>query len=157
MIEIVDMNRFHIDGVLEVENATFHLPWTRADFEKEIKENNMAVYKVALDDGKPVGYAGMWHIVNEGHITNIAVLESHRKQGIGEALIDALFDVANEREMIGITLEVRISNMPAQRLYTRKGFKPEGFRKNYYQDTKEDAVIMWKYFEFYEDYDSVKD
>lgn len=157
MIEIVDMNRFHIDGVLEVENSTFHIPWTRADFEKEIKENNMAVYKVALDDGKPVGYAGMWHIVNEGHITNVAVHEDYRRQGIGERLIDALFDVANDREMIGLTLEVRISNMAAQKLYTKKGFRPEGFRKNYYQDTKEDAVIMWKYFEFYEDYDSVKE
>ncbi|MBQ2753794.1 MAG: ribosomal protein S18-alanine N-acetyltransferase [Firmicutes bacterium] len=157
MIEIVDMNRLHIDGVLEVENSTFHIPWTRADFEKEIKENNMAVYKVALDDGKPVGYAGMWHIVNEGHITNVAVHEDYRRQGIGERLIDALFDVANDREMIGLTLEVRISNMAAQKLYTKKGFRPEGFRKNYYQDTKEDAVIMWKYFEFYEDYDSVKE
>ena len=157
MIEIVDMNRFHIDGVVEVENATFHIPWTKEDFEREIKENNMAVYKVALVDGKPVGYAGMWHIVNEGHITNVAVHEDYRKMGIGEKLIDALFDVAYEREMIGLTLEVRISNMAAQKLYTKKGFKPEGFRKNYYQDTKEDAVIMWKYFEFYEDYDSVKD
>ena len=157
MIEIVDMHRFHIDGVVEVENATFHIPWTKADFEREIKENNMAVYKVALVDGKPVGYAGMWHIVNEGHITNVAVHEDYRKMGIGEKLIDALFEVANEREMIGLTLEVRISNMAAQKLYTKKGFRPEGFRKNYYQDTKEDAVIMWKYFEFYEDYDSVKD
>lgn len=157
MIEIVDMNNSHIDGVVELENATFHLPWTRADFEREVNENQMAVYKVAVCDGKVVGYAGMWHIVNEGHITNIAVLEEYRHQGIGDMLLEALFDVANEREMIGITLEVRISNMAAQKLYTKKGFRPEGFRKKYYQDTGEDAVIMWKYFEFYEDYDSVKD
>lgn len=157
MIEIVDMNLSHVDGMVELENATFHLPWTRADFEREVNENKMAVYKVAISDGRVVGYAGMWHIVNEGHITNIAVLEDYRKQGIGDMLLEALFDVATEREMIGITLEVKISNLAAQRLYTKKGFRPEGFRKKYYQDTGEDAVIMWKYFEFYEDYDSVKD
>ena len=157
MIDIVDLNNSHIDGLVELENATFHLPWTRADFERETNENQMAVYKVAMDGDKVVGYAGMWHIVNEGHITNVAVAEDYRKQGIGEMLIDSLFSVAYEREMIGLTLEVRISNMAAQRLYTKKGFRPEGFRKKYYQDTGEDAVIMWKYFEFYEDYDSVKD
>ncbi len=157
MIEIVDLNSSHIDGLVELENATFHLPWTREDFEREANENAMAVYKIAVDGDKVIGYAGMWHIINEGHITNVAVSEAYRGQGIGERLIDALFEVANEREMIGITLEVRISNLVAQKLYTKKGFKPEGFRKKYYEDTKEDAVIMWKYFEFYEDYDKVKD
>ena len=89
MIEIVDMNRFHIDGVLEVENSTFHIPWTRADFEKEIKENNMAVYKVALDDGKPVGYAGMWHIVNEGHMWGsvLKILADKAAEGVDVRLI----------------------------------------------------------------------
>ena len=99
----------------------------------------------------------MWHIVNEGHVTNIAVSPDYRRMGIGEKLLKALFDVAEEREMIGITLEVRISNTAAQKMYTKNGFKPEGFRKRYYSDTGEDAVIMWKYFEFYEDYDKVKD
>ena len=151
------MNMSHIDGVVELENACFVLPWTREDFVKEVEANKMAVYKVALADGRVAGYAGMWHIVNEGHVTNIAVSPDYRRMGIGEKLLKALFDVAEEREMIGITLEVRISNTAAQKMYTKNGFKPEGFRKRYYSDTGEDAVIMWKYFEFYEDYDKVKD
>ena len=157
MTEITDMNMSHIDGVVELENACFALPWTREDFVKEVEANKMAVYKVALVDDRVAGYAGMWHIVNEGHVTNIAVSPDYRRMGIGEKLLKALFDVAEEREMIGITLEVRISNTAAQKMYTKNGFKPEGFRKRYYSDTGEDAVIMWKYFEFYEDYDKVKD
>ena len=94
----------------------------------------------------------MWHVVNEGHITNVAVLEQYRREGIGDMLMEALEKKALELEMIGITLEVRISNYGAQKLYTKHGYKPEGFRKKYYTDTNEDAVIMWKYFPNYENY-----
>lgn len=150
-MKITKMGNEHIEGVLNVENSCFHIPWTKQDFIREINENKMAVYFVALDETeKVVGYAGMWHVVNEGHITNVAVLEECRGRGIGRLLLEALFDVAREREMIGITLEVKISNAPAQKLYTGLGFKPEGIRKRYYADTGEDAVIMWKYFENYE-------
>ncbi|GFI61066.1 ribosomal-protein-alanine acetyltransferase [Clostridiales bacterium] len=154
MIKIIPMTENHIDDVVAIEESCFHVPWTRADFEREIKENKMAIYFVAEDDnGKAVGYAGMWHVVNEGHITNIAVLEAYRHKGIGSMLMDSIEKKANELEMIGITLEVRISNYNAQRLYTKYGFKPEGFRKKYYTDTNEDAIIMWKYFPIYENYD----
>ena len=78
MIEIIPMREEHIDGVLAVEEATFSIPWTRADFEREVRENAMAIYYTALLDGKIVGYAGMWHVVTEGHITNVAVLEEVR-------------------------------------------------------------------------------
>ena len=133
------MREEHIDGVLAVEEATFSIPWTRADFEREVRENAMAIYYTALLDGKIVGYAGMWHVVTEGHITNVAVLEEVRGRGIGA--------------MIGLTLEVRIGNAPAQGLYHKYGFRAEGLRKNYYPDTHEDAVIMWKYLPFYENYE----
>lgn len=152
-LEIVPMTPAHIDGVLAVEEACFSIPWTRADFVRETTENKMAVYRVALLDGCVAGYAGMWHVVNEGHITNVAVAEAHRRRGIGDALIRALIAVAEEREMIGITLEVRMGNAPAQALYAKYGFKPEGIRKRYYADTGDDAVIMWKYFPIYEGYD----
>ena len=142
-----------IDGVLKVEESCFAIAWTRADFEREMNENKLAVYFVAKDGEKIVGYAGMWHVVTEGQITNVAVLEEYRGQKVGSLLMEALIKTAEEREMIGITLEVKISNYPAQKLYTKYGFKPEGFRKNYYKDTNEDAVVMWKYFENYEDYD----
>ena len=150
MVEILPMTQAHVDGVVQVEEASFSIPWTRRDFEKEINENNLAIYYVAVLDGKVVGYAGMWHVITEGHITNVAVLKEYRKQGIGDALMAKLEEVAMEKEMIGITLEVRISNATAQHLYHKHGYRAEGLRKNYYPDTHEDAVIMWKYLPFYE-------
>ena len=146
MIEIVPMAEEHIDGVVTLEEATFSIPWTRADFEREVRENTMAIYYVALMDGRVVGYAGMWHVVTEGHITNVGVLEEVRCEGIGSMLMEKLIEKALEKEMTGITLEVRMGNRPAQALYHKYGFKAEGIRKNYYPDTKEDAIIMWKYF-----------
>ncbi|MDD3393856.1 MAG: ribosomal-protein-alanine N-acetyltransferase [Clostridia bacterium] len=153
MIKIVPMKEEHIDGVLAVEEAAFSIPWTRQDFEREVKENAMAIYFVALDGEKVVGYAGMWHVITEGHITNVAVLYEYRRQGIGKLFMENLEKAALEKEMIGITLEVRINNEPAQRLYHKYGFRAEGIRKNYYSDTHEDAVIMWKYYPCYEDYE----
>lgn len=155
MVEIIAMKEEHIDDVLAVEETCFHIPWTRVDFQREINENKMAIYRVAVVDGKIVGYAGMWHVVNEGQITNVAVLPEYRRYGIGNAMMEEFIKIAQDYEMIGITLEVKISNFPAQKLYTKFGFKPEGFRKNYYKDTNEDAIIMWKYFENYENYDKV--
>ena len=102
---------------------------------------------MAKDGERIVGYAGMWHVVTEGQITNVAVMDEYRNRKVGSALMEALIKTAEEREMIGITLEVKISNYPAQKLYSKYGFKPEGFRKNYYKDTNEDAIVMWKYFE----------
>lgn len=155
MVEILEMKEEHINEVLAVEETCFHIPWTRADFQREINENKMAIYRVAVVNGKIVGYAGMWHVVNEGQITNVAVLPEYRRYGIGNAIMEEFIKIAQDYEMIGITLEVKISNLPAQKLYTKFGFKPEGFRKNYYKDTNEDAIIMWKYFENYENYDKV--
>ncbi|KXL54531.1 putative N-acetyltransferase YjcF [Anaerotignum neopropionicum] len=153
MIKIVPMQEEHIDGVLVVEEEAFSIPWTRKDFEREVKENAMAIYFVAMDGEKVVGYAGMWHVITEGHITNVAVLREYRRQGIGDLLMVSMENAAAEKEMIGITLEVRINNEPAQRLYHKYGFRAEGIRKNYYSDTNEDAVIMWKYYPVYEDYE----
>lgn len=147
MIEIIEMQERHIPAVVAIENECFPIPWTERDFKKEILVNNFAYYFVAEVAGEAVGYAGMWHIITEGHITNVAVLPEYRGRGIGKALVERLIAFAQSKEMIGITLEVRISNLNAQRLYTQYGFRPEGFRKRYYSDTGEDAVIMWKYFE----------
>ena len=147
MIEIIPMTEEHIDGVLAVEEAVFSIPWSRNDFEREIRENAMAIYYVAVQDGKIVGYAGMWHIITEGHITNVGVLEEVRGMGIGSMLMEQLLKVADEKQMTGMTLEVRMGNAPAQALYHKYGFHAEGIRKNYYPDTKEDAIIMWKFFE----------
>lgn len=152
-INIVPMELHHVDQVVFVEENTFSITWSKDDFLRELNQNNMAVYFVALVDGNVVGYAGMWHVINEGHITNVAVLHDFRRLGIGNMFIEKLFEIAKDREMIGITLEVRINNVAAQKLYSNWGFRSEGIRKNYYADTKEDAVIMWKYFPYYEDFD----
>lgn len=155
MANIVKMSQEHIDDVVGIEESCFYIPWSKKDFEREINENKMAIYYVAVLDQRVVGYAGMWHVVNEGHITNVAVLEPFRRMGVGDALVSKLIEIAEELEMIGITLEVKISNSSAQKLYSKYGFRPEGIRKKYYSDTGEDAVIMWKYFENYENYDKV--
>ena len=145
MISITKMCKEHIDAVYAIECDSFAVPWSKDSLFKDFSQKH-AHYFVAVDDsGEVCGYCGMWHIVNEGHITNIAVKPDTRRQGIGEKLVGRLIDLAYEKEMIGITLEVRMNNAPAHALYAHMGFKPEGIRKGYYSDTKEDAVIMWKY------------
>lgn len=145
MIKIIPMEISHLDEVYEIELASFSVPWTKNALLKEIIDNNLAVYFVAVDDdGKVAGYAGLWHVVTEGHITNIAVRPDKRRQGVGAMLLEKLIDTAYEREMIGMTLEVRVNNYDAQRLYSKNGFKLERIRKNYYSDTHEDAIVMWK-------------
>ncbi len=143
-MQIEMMNKGHIDGIMEIENESFAIPWSRSSIEKELK-NNFAIYAVAIENNKVLGYGGMWHVVNEGHITNIAVHKDYRRKGIGQAIIEKLVEIAEEKEMIGLTLEVRKSNTPALELYKKNGFKLEGIRPEYYEDNKEDAYIMWKY------------
>lgn len=138
------MNKNHIDGIMEIEKDSFAIPWTRASVENELI-NKFAYYVVAIEDNNVLGYGGMWHIVNEGHITNIAVHKNYRQKGIGNAIVNALVDIAKEKEMMGLTLEVRKSNESALALYKKNGFKLEGIRPEYYEDNKEDAYIMWKY------------
>lgn len=118
MLEILPMKEEHIDAVLHIEESCFAIPWTKADFEREMTQNQFAIYRIAVLDGKIVGYAGMWHIVTEGHITNVAVLPEYRRQGIGNALIEEMIVIAEQKEMIGMTLEVRISNI-AHKSYIR--------------------------------------
>lgn len=144
MLEIVFMKKKHIRQVAEIEKQCFITPWSIKSFEQELK-NKFAIYIVCLNDGKVVGYGGMWHVINEGHITNVAVSEEYRNKGIAISIMNKLTDIACEKEMIGLTLEVRKSNNKAIELYKKLGFKIEGIRKEYYSDTKEDAFIMWKY------------
>lgn len=146
MLEIVNMTLEHVNEVSELEKMCFYTPWTKKDFIKEITENKLAIYIVAIDDKKVVGYAGMWHIVDEGHITNVAVMPEYQHYGIGNKLVEKLIEISIEKNIVGLTLEVRMGNLSAQKLYTKFGFKPQGIRKRYYSDTGEDAIIMWKYF-----------
>ena len=144
MLTIEPMTTTHLDAVFEIEKSTFSVPWTFESLRDEVTKNKMAFYFIAKLNDEIVGYAGLWHVINEGHITNIAVAEEHRRKGVGTALVERLITLAGEKEMIGLTLEVRFGNAEAQRLYMRYGFYTAGIRKNYYAETKEDAIIMWK-------------
>lgn len=142
-VEIVPMTGEDIKSVYDVECKSFITPWSLKSFTSEIYNNNMAKYLVAKIDGKVVGYGGMWIILDEGHITNIAVHPDHRGKKIGDALVKALINLAGENDVKRMTLEVRPSNWTAINLYKKYGFKEAGVRKGYYQDTGEDAIIMW--------------
>lgn len=145
MVDIVKMTKKHINEVAQIEKECFKTPWSKKSFEKELSTNKHAIYVVAVEENKVIGYGGMWHVINEGHITNIAVSKSHQRKGIGTLILEALMKIAFEKEMIGLTLEVRVNNEAAKKLYKNFGFKEEGIRKEYYSDTLEDALIMWKY------------
>ncbi|WP_317368116.1 ribosomal protein S18-alanine N-acetyltransferase [uncultured Tyzzerella sp.] len=145
MAQILKMTTEHIKDVHKIEEDCFSIPWSEKSFYDEITKNKMAIYIVAKQDDEIIGYGGMWHVINEGHITNVAVKKEHRGKGIGKQIITALIDIAKEKEMIGITLEVRVSNNIAKALYKQNGFIIEGIRKEYYDDNREDAIVMWKH------------
>ena len=132
-----------IDNVVEVENNCFSIPWSKASFLREIENNEVALYLVAKIENKAVGYIGVWRIIDEGHITNVAVHSDYRGLGIGSMLVSELLSLCKQDGINAFTLEVRKSNEVAQNLYKKYGFKERGIRKNYYEDNKEDAVIMW--------------
>ena len=133
-----------IDGVLEIEKEAFSTPWSRESFLTEIRENLLAYYLVAEVDKKIVGYGGIWLILNEGHITNIAVKEEYKGNGIGNHIVEGLICYCMKHEILNMTLEVRASNIVAQNLYKKYDFVEYGVRPKYYADDGEDAIIMWR-------------
>jgi ribosomal-protein-alanine N-acetyltransferase len=142
--EIVRACIQHIDDIVVIENLCFKIPWSRKSIEDEIIRNKLAIYLCAVYNGRTVGYCGMWQVVDEGHITNIAVHPEFRNCGIGSLLMKALLKEAEARGIKALTLEVRETNYGAQALYRKFGFKSGGSRKQYYADNHEDAIIMWK-------------
>lgn len=133
-----------LDGVMAVEQESFLMPWSRSAFEEELVKNRLARYLVALDAESIVGYAGTWLVINEAHVTNVAVHAGRRREGIGRLLMEALMQMARDAGMESMTLEVRVSNEAAKTLYQQLGFVSAGIRKNYYSETKEDALILWR-------------
>jgi ribosomal-protein-alanine N-acetyltransferase len=133
-----------IDSVSIVDNSCFNIPWSKDAFYNEL-DNPLAIYVVAKIRQKVVGYVGMWKVLDEGQITNIAVLPDYRRNGIGDALLWHLFLYSKNNGIISLTLEVRKNNLIAQSFYKKQGFCVEGERKKYYEDTGEDALIMWKH------------
>lgn len=142
-----EMELTDLDRIMDIEKDAFTTPWSRNAFSKEITENMLAKYIVAEIEGTVAGYAGIWLILDEGHITNIAVAKEYRGQGIGKYLMMGLIDYCKKLGVPNMTLEVRKSNIVAQNLYKKYGFLECGIRPNYYADDHEDAVIMWKTIE----------
>lgn len=132
-----------LEAILEIEIAAFPTPWTLQAFKAELKDNEYARYVCLELDGKVIGYMGLWFILDEGHITNVAIAPNYRGQKWGEFLMRSVMRKMTEEGMERMTLEVRASNSLAQSLYSRLGFSTAGVRKGYYADTEEDALIMW--------------
>lgn len=178
-----------IPQVMAIERASFPTVWPESAYRRELEENRLAQYIVAVEhpngrteagqagqkkarpglggrvapllarlplrrwlqrpserahvaDGRIVGYLGLWFMVDEAHIVAIATHPEYRRRGIGERLLARALELAREREARTVTLEVRVSNLPAQRLYEKYGFRRVGMRPRYYTDTGEDAIIM---------------
>jgi ribosomal-protein-alanine N-acetyltransferase len=131
-----------IPQIMEIERMCFVTPWHENSFYAELN-HQPACYLVAHIGERVVGYGGMWVIMDEAHITTLAVHPAYRRQHIGERLLLGLLEVAIARRARRATLEVRASNSAAQRLYAKYGFSAVAIRKGYYADTGEDALVMW--------------
>jgi ribosomal-protein-alanine N-acetyltransferase len=136
-MSIDDLPAVHV-----IERASFHTPWPDDAYRSEILTNRLASYVVARVGEEVAGFAGLWVMVDEAHITSFAVDPRWRRRGIGERLLLGLLDLAVARRAREATLEVRLSNMPARRLYEKYGFRPVGIRPRYYSNNGEDALIM---------------
>ena len=144
MIQVVPMQIKHLDAVVKIEADSNIIAWSKSkllnDFYKPY-----SFYFVAIKNNLVCGYASMYCQI-DAHITNIIVAENFRSIGIGSLLLQNLIDTAMQKNFDCLTLEVKISNIIAQRLYTKFAFKPIALKKNFYPDTNEDAIIMQKYF-----------
>jgi ribosomal-protein-alanine N-acetyltransferase len=139
-----ELDETHIPAILEIEKEANSAPWTERSFRNEL-DNPDRIFLVAKLEGKVVGYGGIWLIIDEAHVTTVAVDANQRQQGIGRKLMVQLLERAKEAGMTCSTLEVRASNDPALNLYKDLGYKETARRKKYYPDNNEDAVVMWMY------------
>lgn len=137
------MNLEDIEHICDIEKEAFLTPWTAEAFYNELVNNQLAHYIVMVLDGQIIGYGGLWAIMDEAHITNVAVRQDFRGRKYGERLMLKLKEMALQLGLRRMTLEVRVSNRIAQRLYTKLNFRPAGVRRGYYTDNCEDALIMW--------------
>jgi ribosomal-protein-alanine N-acetyltransferase len=134
-----------LTGVLEVEAASFTNPWTREMYEWELQNRAVChIYVVRADEHRVAGFCAFWLVVDEVHINNVAIRPELRGRGYGTALLQRVFAEGRRLGARRATLEVRVSNLDAQRLYSRLGFTAAGVRRGYYSNPVEDAVILWR-------------
>ena len=155
-LKIIPMQKDYLDEVLKVEEQAYgEHHWSKESFFNELN-NQLAKYYCAFNEqGELVGYCGCWQIMEEAHITNVAVSPNFRRQNIGEALLISIIKSCYKEMVKYLTLEVRVSNTPAIKLYEKYGFKSLGVRKGYYQDNNEDALIMWTENIFYDKFKGI--
>lgn len=133
-----------IPDVLAIENRVNTAPWSEKAFLNEL-QNPQSIFRLARLDGAVIGYAGIWRVVDEAHVTTIAIAPEQQRQGYGARLLREVLSVAKDEGLACSTLEVRASNEAAIRLYERFGYQIAARRKGYYPDNREDAVVMWLY------------
>ena len=142
-VECIPLTKDHILEVYEIQCLSFHSPWSMDALKDELL-NPTARYVVAIKDKKVLGFGGMWLILDEAHITNIAVHPEYRNLKVGSLILGNLIAVGEKEGILAMTLEVRVSNINAQKLYSKYNFMTAGRRKAFYPDNKEDCLIMWR-------------
>jgi len=138
------MREEDVPQVVALERLAFSTPWNEGSFLRELRENPLARYVVAVVGSQVVGYGGMWVLshLGEAYVTNIAVHPAFRRQGFGEGIVRRLLERARRERVRVVSLEVRRSNLVAQKLYRKLGFRFVGVRPHYYEDDGEDAFLM---------------
>ena len=142
---VTDVTERHIGQIEALETQCFSCPWTAAQLRSQLKDEHHEFIAVLDENDTVLGYVGMMYVLDEGYISNVAVAPAARRKGIADDLIETLTEIARERELSFVTLEVRQSNDPAIRLYEKHGFTEVGRRRNYYERPKEDALLMTYY------------
>lgn len=132
----------HIGAILDIERVVNTAPWSEKSFRNELTHPH-GYFLVAIGDGKIVGYGGFWMVIDEAHITTVAVAPEYQRRGIGRKLMLELLKHAKDKNMSCSTLEVRAGNEPAIKLYEQLGYIIAARRKSYYPDNQEDALVMW--------------
>lgn len=145
-MELTDMTAAHVAQVASLEKVCFSNPWSEKSVTSEL-ENPLALWLVAMDGERLMGYVGSQTVPPEADMMNVAVDPDYRRQGVAEALVTALVERLAERGCCSLSLEVRQSNRPAIALYDKLGFVPAGLRKNYYRNPRENALILRKEWE----------
>jgi [ribosomal protein S18]-alanine N-acetyltransferase len=132
----------HIPAILDIERQVNTAPWSERSFRNELTHTH-GVFLAAIADGQVAGYGGFWMVIDEAHITTVAVSPEKQRQGVGKRMMVELLTRAKEKNMACSTLEVRAGNVPAIQLYEKLGYVTAARRKNYYPDNQEDALVMW--------------
>lgn len=144
IFSVIDAEKRHVKAISELEKLCFSMPWTEEQIMSQLPDKEHEFIVAESNRGELLGYVGMMYVLDEGYISNVAVNPDFRRQHIGTEIIKELLRRSYELGLAFVSLEVRESNSPAQRLYSSFEFKIAGKRKNYYDFPKEDAIIMTK-------------